>query len=139
MNDLLFDSSVWIDYFRKIESPQTDLLHTALLSDWTVWHCPTIRQEVLQGVKLPEELSRVQDNFDFLERLEVDPYLMADKAARIYRFLRKQGVTIRKPNDCLIAAYAIQFNLKVVHSDVDFDRIAQYSLDQDGILQIWSE
>ncbi|GAB3902621.1 type II toxin-antitoxin system toxin ribonuclease VapC11 [Larkinella knui] len=139
MNDLLFDSSVWIHYFRKTSSPQTDLLHNGLLYDWTIWLCPPIRQEVLQGIKFADELRMVQDKFNFLERLEVDPYLMADKSARLYRSLRQQGITIRKPNDCLIAAYAMQFNLRVVHNDVDFDRIATNIPVSEGTFQVWSQ
>lgn len=102
MNDLLFDSSVWIDYFRRVINPQTDLLEKALLSDWPVWICPPIWQEVLQGIKSDKELRTIQDKFNYLERLQ------ADRAASLYRGLRQQGTTIRKPNDCLIAVFAFK-------------------------------
>lgn len=52
------------------------------------------------------------------------PYQLANEAAKIFRTLRQQGITIRKPNDCLIAAYVLQFDLKLVHNDADFTRIA---------------
>ncbi|MBC7892235.1 MAG: PIN domain nuclease [Sphingobacteriaceae bacterium] len=127
MNDLLFDTSVWIDYFRGILNPKTDLLETALFSDWTVWICPVIIQEVLQGVRSEHEWMEVKDKFSYLERLESDPYPLAEEAAALFRTLRQQGTTIRKSNDCLIARYAIEADLRVVHNDVDFDRIANGS------------
>ncbi|MBN8823095.1 MULTISPECIES: PIN domain nuclease [unclassified Spirosoma] len=138
MNDLLFDSSIWIDYFRRVINPKTDILHTALLSDWPVWICPPIWQEVLQGIKSINELRAVHDKFNYLERLQVDAYEQADRAATLYRVLRQQGVTIRKPNDCLIAVYALRFNLRVVHNDVDFDRIASHLPISEGILRLYS-
>jgi predicted nucleic acid-binding protein len=52
---------------------------------------------------------------------------MAEQAATIYRLLRAKGVTIRKSNDCLIAAYAIEAGLPVAHLDRDFDRIARHT------------
>jgi predicted nucleic acid-binding protein len=42
------------------------------------------------------------------------------KAANIYRYLRKKGITIRKSNDCIIAAVAIQADIPLLHSDRDF-------------------
>ncbi|TAG59706.1 MAG: hypothetical protein EAZ26_14390 [Runella slithyformis] len=56
----------------------------------------------------------------------------AINAAQLYRGLRKKGVTIRKPNDCLIAYYALHFNIELCHNDVDFDLIAAHNN-----LKIW--
>jgi predicted nucleic acid-binding protein len=39
--------------------------------------------------------------------------------------LRKAGVTIRKSNDCLIAAYAILGDLYLLHKDRDFEEISK--------------
>lgn len=127
MNDLLFDSTIWVDYFRGIPTPETDLLETALTNDWMIWICPPIIQEVLSGVRSEREWLEVQDKFGYLDRLRADPYDRAEAAARLYLFLRQQGITIRKHNDCLIAQYAIDARLRVVHNDVDFDRIAAAS------------
>jgi predicted nucleic acid-binding protein len=44
-----------------------------------------------------------------------------------YRSLRKKGLTIRKSNDCLIAFYAIEFSIPLVHLDNDFDLISSHS------------
>ena len=124
MNDLLFDSSVWINFFRSIACSQTDILYDALNADWPVWICPPIFQEVLQGVKHQSEWNKVIDTFSYLEKLEANSYILATEAAIVYRTLRQKGITIRKPNDCLIAAYAMRFNLQLVHNDSDFEKIA---------------
>ena len=58
--------------------------------------------------------------------LLLDPVEAAIGAAQLYRMLRKKGVTIRKPNDCLIAHYAIYYDIPILHNDVDFDQIARH-------------
>jgi predicted nucleic acid-binding protein len=49
-----------------------------------------------------------------------------DQAIAIYRSLRKRGITIRKPNDCLIAAYALLSDMAVLHNAHDFDPMEQH-------------
>jgi len=49
------------------------------------------------------------------------------EAAELYSSLRQKGVTIRKPNDCLIAIYALHFEREICHNDSDFELIAQNS------------
>jgi predicted nucleic acid-binding protein len=44
----------------------------------------------------------------------------ADYAVDLYRNLRKKGITIRKPYDCLIASYAILEDVFLLHNDFDF-------------------
>lgn len=57
----------------------------------------------------------------------VDPVEAAIGVADLYRALRKKGVTIRKPNDCLMVHYAVFHDLPVLHNDVDFDQIARFT------------
>ena len=47
------------------------------------------------------------------------------EAANIYRSLRKRGLTIRSPVDCLIAALAIKHKVSLLHKDSDFALISQ--------------
>ena len=69
----------------------------------------------------------VDSYFANLIRISAEPYQMAEEAAKIYRVLRVKGITIRKPNDCLIAAYAINNNAYLLQDDRDFTYIAQNS------------
>lgn len=48
------------------------------------------------------------------------------RAADIYRRLRKQGITIRKTNDCIIAATALEHSCQFLHNDKDFAPITQH-------------
>lgn len=59
--------------------------------------------------------------------LQLNPIEAAIGAADLYRTLRKKGVTIRKPNDCLIAHYAIFYDIPLLHNDIDFGQIAQHT------------
>ncbi len=88
---------------------------------------PTILQETLQGVRDDGQFVRIKQNLLACSLLRFDPVEAAIGAATLYRSLRKKGVTIRKPNDCLIAHYAIFYDLPVLHNDADFDQIARYT------------
>jgi predicted nucleic acid-binding protein len=48
------------------------------------------------------------------------------RAAAIYRKLRKNGITIRKSNDCIIAATALEHHCPLLHNDRDFTPIAEH-------------
>jgi len=120
----LFDTSVWVDFFRGVVNPYTDLLAEYISNDYPVLTCPTIIQEVLQGITNDKQFSRTKQSligFQLLELPSLDASLLA---VDLYRSLRKKAITIRRSNDCLIAAYALHFDVEVCHSDRDFDLIA---------------
>ena len=121
--EYIFDTSVWIDFFRGNKSDETRLLVHLLENDLPVYYCPAILQEVLQGIKKDSEFEEVKEVFTVLNSLDDNPYLAALGAAELYRNLREKGITIRKGNDCLIAWYAINNNLEIMHRDRDFDLI----------------
>ncbi|HCE58932.1 MAG TPA: VapC toxin family PIN domain ribonuclease [Prolixibacteraceae bacterium] len=120
---LLFDTSVWIDYFSGIDTTQTILLTKHIENDLPIFICPVILQEVLQGVGNDKDYHKIKNSFLELNILSEDPLEAAIGAADIYRKLRKKGLTIRKSNDCLIAWFAIKNSLEIVHNDRDFDMI----------------
>lgn len=51
---------------------------------------------------------------------------MALQAARNYRTLRAQGVTIRKTIDTIIATRCIEDDLALLYSDRDFDPFVEH-------------
>jgi predicted nucleic acid-binding protein len=87
---------------------------------------PVIVQEILQGVVSEHDKRTVNSYFGGLTKLIEEPYSMALDAANLYRNLRKNGVTIRKPNDCLIATFAIINNIKLLENDRNFKMIAKF-------------
>ncbi len=124
---MIFDTSVWIDFSRGKKTELADLLQHRIYNDDRVFICPPVYQEILQGVKSEKELDDIKTLLVSLDFLSMDAYFAAEGAAKIFRQLQKIGLTIRKPNDCIIAFYAIHFNLKLVHNDSDFDKIAKYT------------
>jgi len=126
MDTILVDTSVWVNYFKDIETDACKFLSNNFTSI-IIATCPTIVQEILQGIVTDADEQIINLYFDNLTRLTEDPYAMANEAAELYRTLRKKGITVRKPNDCLIAAYAIKNGIILLHDDRDFSLIAQYS------------
>lgn len=124
---MIVDTSVWIDAFREGKSEQARLVATYLAADRQLYITPTILQEVLQGIRVEEEYVRIKEGLLAHSVLKLDPVQAALGAADLYRSLRKKGVTIRKPNDCLIAHYAIFYDIPVLHRDGDFDQIANHT------------
>lgn len=129
---LIFDTSVWVDFLRDKSTPSTDLLTGYIEQNDQVLLVPTVLQEVLQGIREDKQYNHIKDIFSYFTILQVSPAHAAIGAAELYRSLRKKGLTIRKSNDCLIAFYAIEFSTVLVHADKDFDIIAEHSK-----LKIW--
>lgn len=128
MEPVLVDTSVWIDYIRQYDISQVRLLKKYLhVSDLNIYMTSTIVQEVLQGVHEDFLFNQVKRNLLALAILKLDPVEAAIEAAQLYRSLRKKGVTIRKPNDCLIAHHAIFYDMPILHNDADFDQIARFT------------
>ena len=117
---ILVDSSVWIDYFRGAATPQTERLD-ALLGQEAVAVGDLILAEVLQGFPRERDFNLARQLLLALEVVPIVDARLAIQAARNYRFLRAQGVTVRKTIDTLIATRCIQDELTLLHSDRDFE------------------
>ena len=123
-NGTIIDSSVWIDYFNDVINFKTDTA-TELIKRNEVFILPVILQEVLQGIKEDKLFNSIRETLVPLEFISYHQIEMSVAAASLYRNLRAKGITIRKPNDCLIAAICIENNIPLLHSDKDFDNIAK--------------
>lgn len=133
-DSLLFDTSVWVDFLNKNDTPQALLLQEYIETDREVLLTPTIVQEILQGIREDSTYTEIKEALSYFTLLELPPRRAAIGAADLFRSLRKKGVTIRKSNDCLIAYYAISFSVPLVHTDRDFDQISKYNK-----LKIWKQ
>lgn len=122
---MLYDTSVWIEFLSGSNNQQPLLLKKNIESG-IVYICPTIFQEVLQGIRRDEEFDYVRDRLLNLNFMTLDSYFVAEQTAALFRTLRKKGITV-KPNDCVIAFFAIHFKVKLVHNDKDFDRLAKHT------------
>lgn len=119
---ILVDTSVWIDFFRGTEGAQK--LHHLIEDEESLCLAGIHLTEILQGIKEDKTHEQIKQHLltfpTFLTK-GVETYL---NASDIFRTCRKQGKTIRKTVDCLIAAIALENNLTLLHNDRDFDHIA---------------
>lgn len=122
---VLVDSSVWIDYFNGVPTPETDRLD-ALLGKDVVATGDLILVEVLQGIRNDSDFQAVKralsefPSFDLLGRER------ADRVAMRYRRLRRNGVTIRKTVDVVIASFCVDEGIPLLFSDRDFLPMVKY-------------
>ena len=121
----IVDSSVWIDYFGGAVTPQTELLHEAL--GWQAMGLgDIILCEVLQGYHQQEDYDAARRALLQFPVYTIGGTEIALRSADNYRALRRRGITIRKTIDCLIATFAIERGLTLLHSDRDFDPFETY-------------
>ena len=122
---ILVDSSVWIDYFRSVDTPQAALLDS-ILGRSPLAVGDLIAAEVLQGVGDEQEFKLVKKTLDAFDHIDLVGYELAIKASENYRLLRTKGITIRKTIDTLIATRCIEDGLTLLHSDRDFSPFARH-------------
>ena len=121
---LLLDSSVWIDIHRARASAATRYVESREEHE-EIATTGIIFQEVLQGIRLDSEFDYMRQvlwSTLILEPRELSTY---EVAAQLHRSARAAGLTVRKPNDCLIAALALEHGALLVHNDRDFFALAQ--------------
>ncbi len=126
INGTIIDSSVWVDYINGVINFETDIT-AELIKRNEVFILPVILQEVLQGLREDKLFNSLKETLMPLEYISYDQIEMSIAAASLYRTLRHKGITIRKPNDCLIASICIDRNLPLLHNDKDFDNIAKHT------------
>ena len=85
-----------------------------------------VYREVLQGARRVPHFIEMQKLLDAMPAyLSADPLALARSAALLCARCRWQGFKLRSPNDCLVAACAIEANESLLARDRDFGQIAQ--------------
>lgn len=129
---MIVDSNAWADYFNGVETPHTARLDAALGEEDDLAVLPIIVTEVLQGF-------RTESGFRQAERALVAlPMILPDlgchvRAARLFRSLRRRGVTVRGAVDCVIAQTCLDLDAVLLSPDRDFERIARHTS-----LRLWN-
>ena len=121
---VLIDTSAWIEFLRDTGSPACRLVDDLLVREVAI--CDPIRMEVLAGARDESHLLNLRR---LLARAVLIPMRPTDyeDAAALYRRCRRQGATVRKLIDCLIAAVAIRAGTPVLHHDADFHTLAHHT------------
>lgn len=122
---ILVDSSVWIDYFRGIGTPEADRLD-GLLGSEPLATGDLILTEVLQGFASDEDFNQAHALLSSLTVIDLGGRKIAIQAARNYRKLRLLGLTVRKTIDTIIATRCIEEDFALLYSDRDFDPFVKH-------------
>lgn len=122
---IVVDTSVWAAWFNGVNSVEVGRLDEALERQ-DAGLVPVILTEVLQGFRSDRDLERARA---LLVRL---PVLTLDveghvAAARLFRQLRRRGITVRGAVDCIIAQTCVAADVELLSSDRDFVAIARHS------------
>ena len=104
---ILVDTSVWIDFFGGSDTKQSIELEALIENEEDIAICGINLTEILQGIADEMTFRRVHRQISGIILLPLIEKTFLD-AATLYRTLRSKGVTIRKTNDCIIAASAME-------------------------------
>jgi CMP/dCMP kinase len=124
---ILVDSSAWIEYLRGTGTLVDERLRRALRSEEPLATTGVVLLEVLAGARNEahaRELTRLLGRCRLLAAQEPSDH---EVAAALYRACRREGVTVRRPPDLLIAAIAIRADVSLLHCDSDFEAIAAHA------------
>jgi hypothetical protein len=117
---VIVDTTVWIDYLRGTENPETLWLDQQLTRQ-RLGLTDLILCEVLQGVRGEAMFGEVRDELLAFHVFETGSKNLAIASALNYQALREQGHTVRRTIDCLIATFCLQAGHDLLHRDRDFD------------------
>lgn len=119
---ILIDTSAWIEFLRDTGSPVSARVDELLEGEFAT--CHPVRMELLAGARDDRHLGQLRG---LLARgaLLPTPAAHYETAAAIYRTCRRQGLTVRKLIDCLIAAHAIDAGAELLQDDADFEALTR--------------
>ena len=123
---ILVDSNTWADYFNDADTPHALRLDAALRDEEDLAVIPIIITEVLQGFRSEAGFQRARRLLVPLvvNHPDVDCHV---RAARMFRTLRREGVTVRGAVDCVIAQACLDLGAELLSPDADFLHIARHT------------
>ena len=130
---IIVDSNTWADFFNGASTPHVHRLDLALGQEEDIAVVPIIITEVLQGFRTDSGFRRARGVLLALPVIETTVACHV-KAAGLFRFLRRKGVTVRGAVDCLIAQTCLDVDAELLSPDADFKHIARRTA-----LRLWEE
>ena len=122
---IVVDSSVWIDFFHGVSTPEVERLD-GLLGVTPLAIGDLVLVEVMQGFRTDQDVATARQLFRSLALLAMLGGSNAWKAAENVRQLRRKGITVRKTIDGIIATACIEANLPLLFSDRDFQPYVEH-------------
>ena len=117
---VIVDSSVWIDAFNGQLTSQTAWLRREL-GRVEIGITGLILCEVLRGFRVEQEYQLAKSRLLALTVYDGMNEELAIKSAENFRYLQRNGITVRTTVDCLIATFCIEDGHQLLHKDKDFD------------------
>ena len=118
---VLVDTSAWVEYLRATGSAQDIALGRALQSEDGVLMPAVVLQELLQGARSPHHYMALQSALETVDLFEPQDWgHLHAQAGLLYARCRWQGLTVRNPIDCVVAACALEAELPLLARDADF-------------------
>lgn len=121
---IFVDTSAWIEFLRDTGSTVCNTIDELLGSNLAI--CDAISMEILAGARDQAHLLQLRGLLASATFVSIIPEDY-DEAAALYRTCRRNGETVRKLIDCLIAAVAIRSNAELLHADADFSALARHT------------
>jgi predicted nucleic acid-binding protein len=122
---IVVDSSVWIDFFHGVSTPEVERLD-GLLGVTPLAIGDLVLVEVMQGFRTDQDVATARQLFRSLALLPMLGGSNAWKAAENVRQLRRKGITVRKTVEGIIATACIEANLPLLFSDRDFQPYVEH-------------
>lgn len=122
---ILVDTSAWVEYQRATGSAADGRLTAAIEGRERLATMGIVLLELLAGGRDEQharDLRRLLLRCRYLRLEEPSDF---ETAALLYRACRREGMTVRRVPDCLIAAVAIRTGAELLHQDADFGVIAR--------------
>jgi predicted nucleic acid-binding protein len=130
---IVVDSNTWADFFNGAPVSHVRRLAAALRDEEDLAVLPIVVTEVLQGFRTETGFRRARRVLEALPAIHptMDCHV---RAARLFRFLRQKGITVRGAIDCIIAQACLDFDAVLLSPDADFRHIARLTP-----LRLWRE
>ena len=124
-DNILVDTSIWIEYFNRPESKAGGRLEK-LIKEGDVCSAGIILTELLQGAKIEKEFNAILESFIVLPFLNttMDTWI---RAGKISFSLRRKGITI-PTTDLIIASLAMEYRCSVFTNVPHFEKIPDLNL-----------
>jgi tRNA(fMet)-specific endonuclease VapC len=119
-DNVLVDTSIWIEFFNKDHSGPGDTLEQLLL-EGRVLTTGIVLTELLQGAKIEQEFEAIKETLSALPFLDPSSKTWID-AGRISFSLRRKGITI-PTTDLIIGSLALENHCSVFTLDPHFKKI----------------
>jgi predicted nucleic acid-binding protein len=122
---LVADTSVWVDYFKNVDSAAAGFLETAIAAKRVIVP-DLVLLETLRGAPSEAAASKIEVALSKFEIVTLGGSELAVSAAKNYRILRAKGVTIRGSIGLLIGTWCIANDMPLLQSDREFTPMEQH-------------